>query len=1539
MSHPRGALSLASTSILLGFLILVPATELAAAPGTIQCLDGSPATPVPEFGPGSERLWPDGFQPAQPPGQPLPTIRDSTQWNGFSRPDASSGLEFFNAVDILEDGSRDYLYMVYNSGFQIWDITGSFAANPDRVSFRDGFQGAFFEFQSTPTEFYFLLWDIDAIDPPGNPGDTLVAVAASEPVGFSIWDATEKSSPDQLYQDTGMGSHQTSAVNINGRSYAFVGSADGIHVYDLMRAREVGTCVDDTSAPGSLCGGSNPIYRGRLDPWPWGRVQYLDVLAVPTSGGTKYYVASSDEFLFNDLGVEIREIINPASATSSAVLEGLNTLSHGVDLFEHDDRYYLATINFDHIEVYDLTSCLQNSTSCNFNSRKLRQETLFAESFAYVQVSKSGGRPFLYQGYHTLCSEPPSTSEPSFEYLLDLSDIASGQVEDIRGDSYLDPNHSSPQRRIDYWSSYYDQSTGGFTVFAGRHGMFHGDYFYRAALSMFDVHEVTSVTPTLTINGPAEGFLGDPQAFQANAGGCSPSATYNWNASGGGQVQGTGANVNITWPQGAGAGNKTVTVTNSGCSGAQGTATILMQDGAAMVDGVSITPAAPLVCQTVTAGAVGADGRPPLTFAWEIRDGIGSVVASQSGPSDNIVWATDASTPPGNYTAEVTVSNPDNPSGEAASAPFTLSTPAALDFVSGPTYDGAPADPPGGTVQFRAQTVGASEWTWDFDDGTIETFHTQTAGENPQHTYEAIGPYQVTLTISNCIEPEGLTGDPLTVNIVEIAQLEVLQFQAICSFGVCEFETGQSVTFQQQFEGDPETYKYDWDGSGGFEDSSPTPVTSHVYTTPASDFFPRVQISRGGDTASFTHVEALTVFAGGGGSDPSINITGPASRQTNQAGNFTATASDCNPSANGWSWNPGGGNFTGSSTGNQVTITWSTPGTKIITASNSACNPAQDSHTIVVTEPGGGGGGGELDAEFTFSPANPSAGQSVSFDGSGSVGDIGTYEWDFGDGSTDTGEQVSHAFASGDSYTVKLTVGEVGCASPACFDSQTETVVVSGGGGGGGGGGTGPSGPLLLPYFTVDIDDPAGPTTLFAVRNGSDSDITVRYDYFGAAGPNPQTEIFNLGPRAVRTVNMRSIYETTDLATGHAQMTVVDPGSLAPTDNQEVLSGDFFLIDLSNNFASGSRMLRASAPDLCSSWNVRFFNGGAFDGGTDFAFYAPGNTGGVIPVVTGDVYDEEGNQVTTIELFSSDVSFEESSLELPLGVDFGAIEWRFREGVEGHVSALFKASNKFSVGLPAICQDTVAEAPLAEQMLVLPHYLIDADNASGLTTLFAVRNASDSELEVRYEYFGEGSETAAATQFFLLGAQEVRTVNLRDITLPVNQETGLATGSVRMTIVDPETMLPTPAGPVLSGDAFRLDPSNDFASGSPLLTRAPLGDDLCQSWSGRFFNGGAFDGGTEFNFYVPSELAEGAPRVSGLVYDEAGSFVQEISLQSQEFSFSVSSLDLGLQTSFGAIEWRFADGAVGHVSAVFKASGKFSVGMPAVCQDAPATEE
>ena len=79
-------------------------------------------------------------------------------------------------------------------------------------------------------------------------------------------------------------------------------------------------------------------------------------------------------------------------------------------------------------------------------------------------------------------------------------------------------------------------------------------------------------------------------------------------------------------------------------------------------------------------------------------------------------------------------------------------------------------------------------------------------------------------------------------------------------------------------------------------------------------------------------------------------------------------------------------------------------------------------------------------ASFVFAPSSPEIGETVNFtDQSSDDGTIGTREWDFGDGTTATGETASHSYSTAGDYTVTLTVTDTEGESSST--SRTVTVI------------------------------------------------------------------------------------------------------------------------------------------------------------------------------------------------------------------------------------------------------------------------------------------------------------------------------------------------------------------------------------------------------------------------------------------------------------------------------------------------------------------
>lgn len=96
-------------------------------------------------------------------------------------------------------------------------------------------------------------------------------------------------------------------------------------------------------------------------------------------------------------------------------------------------------------------------------------------------------------------------------------------------------------------------------------------------------------------------------------------------------------------------------------------------------------------------------------------------------------------------------------------------------------------------------------------------------------------------------------------------------------------------------------------------------------------------------------------------------------------------------------------------------------------------------------------------AEFTVS-ANPTAGQSVSFDASKSAvatsgATITNYHWEWGDGSSEDQQSssVSHTYGVAGSYPVKLVVTDSNGLKSEAFSATVVVAAAAGGGGGGGG--------------------------------------------------------------------------------------------------------------------------------------------------------------------------------------------------------------------------------------------------------------------------------------------------------------------------------------------------------------------------------------------------------------------------------------------------------------------------------------------------------
>lgn len=104
-------------------------------------------------------------------------------------------------------------------------------------------------------------------------------------------------------------------------------------------------------------------------------------------------------------------------------------------------------------------------------------------------------------------------------------------------------------------------------------------------------------------------------------------------------------------------------------------------------------------------------------------------------------------------------------------------------------------------------------------------------------------------------------------------------------------------------------------------------------------------------------------------------------------------------------------------------------------------------------------------AGFTASPTSGNAPLKVTFTDT-STGNPDSWLWDFGDGTSATGQDAGHTYNSAGKFSVRLTVSNIYGSSST---SATITVSSSGGGGTGGGGSGGSTGGGVISPSTVQV--------------------------------------------------------------------------------------------------------------------------------------------------------------------------------------------------------------------------------------------------------------------------------------------------------------------------------------------------------------------------------------------------------------------------------------------------------------------------------------
>lgn len=497
---------------------------------------------------------------------------------------------------------------------------------------------------------------------------------------------------------------------------------------------------------------------------------------------------------------------------------------------------------------------------------------------------------------------------------------------------------------------------------------------------------VLSVLPTVPASGNTAiltnlsvACLNDSLTYLANSNG---NNSYSWQlASGGNIVNGQGTNaVTIAWTA---AGTHELILTDaSGCSSSD--TLVVTVSNNSLNSGFSVGAACVGSPITFVPAATASTS---YSYNWALGDGNSSATYQPSHIYANT----------GNYSATFTIT--DNAIGCSSSTTnqvVVAAAPVANFTFSSPTC-------PTGAVTFTNSSSNATAYLWDFGDGSATSIVT-----SPTHSYTTAGTYTVTLTA---------TANTCTSTIAKVVTISA---NPVPNFSISG-DTLACINLNETYTtniGGGNTITWALSGGGTIASGQGTNSIEIDWVTPGSYFVKVTATSAAGCTTS----DSLQVDV-----DNVINVGVPTFTQAcaGEVTQFTANA----PATGGpytffWDFNDGS-----TSTNQNPTHIFAAAGSYSVTlviTSPANCTGTSTSNVVVPAKPV---------AAFVASPACPGA--PVSFTNTST--NATTYVWDFGDGTTSSDTNPTHAYTVAGTYTVTLTA----ISTPNCSHVTTRSVTVS----------------------------------------------------------------------------------------------------------------------------------------------------------------------------------------------------------------------------------------------------------------------------------------------------------------------------------------------------------------------------------------------------------------------------------------------------------------------------------------------------------------
>ncbi len=424
-----------------------------------------------------------------------------------------------------------------------------------------------------------------------------------------------------------------------------------------------------------------------------------------------------------------------------------------------------------------------------------------------------------------------------------------------------------------------------------------------------------------------------------------------------------------------------------------------------------VVPAATVGNPSTFVGTISGSGADPVALLWDFGDGTtgGALTTTHTFQKVGTYLVTlsilDSLGRTNFVTHSVSVTQ-----GNLPTASFTVSpTPPQLHQVINFNASASTAE--------QGHTI--ASYDWNFGDGTTGS------GQLTTHVYNTAGTYSVSLQVTDDAGRKASTSQSVSVG----TNAPTASFTSTPSSP----QVGSIVNFnasQSQAASGRSIVSYDWDFGDGTRGSGVQ--TTHAYQVSGS-FTVTLTVT---DSAGQTGITTGTISVGTSAPSASFTFT-PSSPIINQTVLFNGLGSSAPTGRTiaSYAWNFGDG---GTATGATPSHAFAAAGsyTVQLTVSDSSGQTGVTAQTITVTA------GGPTAVDFTTSPQSPIVGQGINFTATATPQTgrtITSYAWNFGDGSTGTGQVTTHAYTAAGNYTVQLTVTD----SAGQTLSTTKSVSVS----------------------------------------------------------------------------------------------------------------------------------------------------------------------------------------------------------------------------------------------------------------------------------------------------------------------------------------------------------------------------------------------------------------------------------------------------------------------------------------------------------------